>query len=159
MTFLVAIRACDGLARTLSLRLRTVLGSMTPLVAVETPTFMRWHALPSIVKTLQDFVHVLRPALTFTGPTGLVREPDRDSVLFVGIALQINICKGLLYLCLESDQKDTQPVVVETFLQAAIGDLRVLNQNRLDVFLEGDQKIIDVVILDSLFDIFPSPVN
>lgn len=94
----------------------------------------------------------LRPTVNFTRPLGLIREPERDAILFVNIALEIHVGEGVNQLSFQGNKPEFDILFHQFLLDLAVGDL---SSQGLDIFLNRFFDIIRISFTSRLLDLGP----
>jgi hypothetical protein len=96
------------------------------------------------------------PSIDFTRPFGLVREPERDAILLVNLALEIHVSESVDQLFFYGNEPDVDIFLHQSLLDLAVGDL---SSEGLDVFFDRLLGIIDISFTSCLLELGPGDIR
>lgn len=155
----VAVDAQLDLALADALRLRAGLGAMAPLLAVEAALQARVDGIAGVVEASKELGTVSRPAVTLTGASRLLGEAVGHSVLLASVAMHVHVGKGAREGALKGNEPQVDLVVNEAALDVTERGGVAKGDHGLDVLLQGLLGIVNVTLLDGLFNAGPSLVG
>lgn len=94
----------------------------------------------------------LGPAIDFTRPLRLIREPERDAIFLVNIALEIHVGENINQLSFQRNEPELDILFHQFLLDLAVGDL---SSQSLDVFLNRFFGIVGISLTSCLLDLGP----
>ncbi|KAL6889551.1 hypothetical protein HDV57DRAFT_332316 [Trichoderma longibrachiatum] len=158
MAFAAAIVARDLWLSRLSLDpvLGAALGSMAELATVVAFRNTSIDDHTGVIQTGQNLSIAIRPDVDFAGPLWLVRESDRNAVLFVDLALEIHVRESINKISLSANKPNLDVFFHQTLLNLAVSDL---SSKSFDVLLNGFLGIVHVPLTRCLLELVPSSVR
>jgi hypothetical protein len=158
MAFAAAIVARNLGLSCLSLNpfLGTGLGSMAEFATIVAFRNTSVDDHTGVVQAGQNLSFAIRPGVNLAGSLWLVREPDRDAVLFVNLALEIHVRESINEISLSANEPNLDVFSHQTLLNLAVSDL---SSKSFDVLLNGFLGIVHVPFTSRLLELVPGSIR